>query len=56
MSEELKKGIPKGTVTGKVIFTKDEEEESERIFERILKASGAMKQDESIADWRKQQK
>ncbi len=52
----MKKGIPKGTVTGKVIFTKDEEEESERIFERILKASGAMKQDESIADWRKQQK
>lgn len=52
MSEELKRGIPKAIVTGKVEFTKEEEEQNERDFEKILKEYGVMKENESIKDWK----
>lgn len=50
MSEELKKGIPKGTVVGKVEFTAEEKEKHDRDFEKILKQYGVLKKEQTIKD------
>lgn len=50
MSEELKKGIPKGRVTGKKEFTEEEKEKHDRDFEKILKQYGVLKENQSIKD------
>lgn len=51
MSEELRRGIPKGIPTGeKRIFTEEEKEEADRKLERILKSVGVLKEHESIKD------
>lgn len=48
MSEELKKGIPKGKVIGKVEFTAEEKEKHDDDFEKILKEFGVLKESDSI--------
>lgn len=48
MSEELKKGIPKGIVVGKVEFTAEEKEKHDEDFEKILKGFGVLKENDSI--------
>ena len=48
MSEELKKGIIGGKVTGKKEFTTEEKEKHDRDFEKILKKAGILKENESI--------
>ena len=50
MSEELRRGIPKGTIIGYVEFTEEEKERHKRDFERILREMGVLKEDESIDD------
>lgn len=52
MSEELKKGIPNGTVTGKKIFTEEERKKYDNDFEKILKRCGVLKENQSIKDMR----
>lgn len=45
MSEELKRGILKGRVTGeRKIFTEEEKEKHDRDFEKILKQYGVLKE------------
>lgn len=53
MSEELKKGIPKGIVTGKIEFTPEEKEKHDKAFEKILKQYGVLKENQSIKDMNK---
>lgn len=48
MSEELRKGIIKGVTTGHVEFTKEEKEQHDKDFEKILKHAGVLKENESI--------
>ena len=48
MSEELKKGIPSGRVTGKKEFTQEEKKKYDEDFEKILKKSGILKENQSI--------
>lgn len=50
MSEELKKGIPKGRVTGKKTYTAEEKEKHDKDFEKILKEHGILKENQSIKD------
>ena len=50
MSEELKKGIPKGNVTGKKEFTKEEMDKHDKDFEAILKKAGVLKENQSIKE------
>lgn len=50
MSEELKKGIPKGNVTGKRKFTPEEKEKHDKAFKKILKQYGVLKENQSIED------
>ena len=50
LSEELRRGIPKGTIIGYVEFTEEEKERHKRDFERILREMGVLKEDESIDD------
>lgn len=50
MSEELRKGIPKGRITGHREMTKEEKELADRKFEEILKAAGVLKDNETIKD------
>ena len=50
MSEELKKGIPKGRVTGKKEFTEEERKKHDKDFENILKQYGVLKKNQSIND------
>lgn len=50
MSEELRKGIPKGKVTGKKVFTDEEKEKHDKSLEKILKKSGILKENQSIKD------
>lgn len=50
MSEELKKGIPKGKVTGKKEFTEEERKKYDKDFENILKQHGVLKENQSIND------
>ncbi len=50
MSEELKRGIPKGRITGKKEFTREEIEQHDKNFEKILKQYGVLKDNESIND------
>lgn len=50
MSEELKKGIPKGRVIGKKEFTAEEREKHDRDFEKILREHGVLKDNQSIKD------
>lgn len=50
MSEELKRGIPKGRITGKIVSTDEEKEKHDRDFEKILKEIGVLKEDQSIND------
>ena len=50
-SEELKRGIPKAIPTGEqIVFTKEEKEQHEKDFEKILKEFGVLKENESIKD------
>lgn len=50
MSEELRKGIPKAKVTGKVKSTAEEREKADRDFEKILKQYGVLKEKQTIND------
>ena len=50
MSEELRKGIPKGRITGHREMSREEKEKADRDFEKILKAAGVLKDNESIKD------
>ena len=52
MSEELKKGIPKAIVTGRFESTKEEREQADRDFEKILREAGVLKEGQSIKDMR----
>lgn len=49
-SEELKRGILKGIVTGKKESTPEEREKHDRDFEKILKEYGVLKENQSIKD------
>lgn len=48
MSEELKKGIPKAIVIGKVKSTKEEREKSRKELEKLLREDGILGENESI--------
>lgn len=50
MSEELRRGIPKGRIVGKVEYTEEEKKQHDEDFEKILKKAGVLKEDESIKD------
>lgn len=50
MSEELRRGIPKAIVIGKVESTPEEREQHDRDFEEILKQYGILKENQSIKD------
>lgn len=51
MSEELRRGIPKGRVTGeKKEYTAEEKEKHDKDFEKILKQYGVLKENQSIKD------
>jgi len=50
MSEELKKGIPKAIVTGKVEYTEAEKAQHDKDFEGILKQFGVLKENQSIKE------
>jgi hypothetical protein len=45
MSEELKKGIPKAIVTGKVEFSEEEKERHAKELEKMMKNFGILKAD-----------
>lgn len=51
MSEELKRGIPKATVVGRVEFTEEEKARHNKEFEELLKEMGVLGADESIDDY-----
>lgn len=53
MSDELKKGIPKGIVIGKVEFSEEEKIRHDEDMERILKKIGVLAEDETIEDVKK---
>lgn len=53
MSEELKKGIPKGKVTGKREFSESEKKQNDISFEKILKQYGVLDEKQSIKDMKK---
>ena len=53
MSEELKKGIPKGNVVGKRELTAEEQEKHDSSFEKMLKQYGVLKDEQSIKDIKK---
>lgn len=48
MSDELKKGIPKGRVTGKKEFTEEEKKNHDEEFEKILKRLGVLEENQTI--------
>ena len=48
MSEELRRGIPKASVVGRVEFTPEEEARHKRDFEKILREMGVLGEDEPI--------
>lgn len=48
MSDELKKGIPKGRVTGKKEFTEEEKKKHDEEFEKILKRLGVLEENQTI--------
>jgi hypothetical protein len=50
MSEELKRGIPKAIVVGRVESTVEEREQYDRDFEKMLKELGVLKENQSIKD------
>lgn len=50
MSEELKRGIPKAIVVGKVEYSREEKEQHDRDFEEILKQFGVLAENQSIKD------
>ena len=51
MSEELRRGIPKAIPTGEIVQrTEEEKEQADRDFEKILKAAGVLKENQSIKD------
>lgn len=49
-SEEFVRGIPKAIVMGHIEYTQEEKEKHDRDFEKILKQSGVLKENESIKD------
>ena len=51
MSEELKRGIPKATVIGRVEYTAEEEALHRSECEAILKKMGVLKDGESVKDY-----
>ena len=53
MSEELKRGIPKAIVVGKVTFTEEEKSQFDRDFEHMLKEMGVLKENQPINDMNK---
>lgn len=52
MSEELRRGIPKGRTIGRVEYTAEEKEQHKRDFEKILREAGVLKEGQSIKDMR----
>lgn len=50
MSEELRRGIPKGRTIGQVEYTEEEREKHDRDFEKILREAGVLKEGQSIKD------
>lgn len=50
MSEELRRGIPKGRTTGRFKSTKEEREQADKDFEKILREAGVLKEGQSIKD------
>lgn len=50
MSEELKRGIPKAIIVGKVNRTAEEREQYQKGFEKMLKEMGVLKESQSIKD------
>lgn len=50
MSEELRRGIPKGRTVGRVKMTEEEREKYDRDFEKILREAGVLKEGQSIKD------
>lgn len=52
MSEELRRGIPKGITIGYREVSEEERKKSDEEFEKILKRVGVLKPDESIKDMR----
>lgn len=55
MSEELKRGIPKGRITGRRELTDEEREKADHDFEIILKKIGVLKEGQSIKDLKKKE-
>lgn len=51
MSEELRKGIPKATVIGRVEFSEEEKARHRRECEAMLKEMGILEENESIEDY-----
>ena len=50
MSEELRRGIPKATVIGRVEYTEEDISRRKKDCEAILKEIGVLKEGESIDD------
>ena len=50
MSEELRRGIPKATITGRVEFTEEEKARHKQQCEEILKEMGVLGENDSIDD------
>jgi len=45
VSEELKRGIPKAFITGRIEFTEEEKKENDIAFEKVLKEYGVLNDD-----------
>ena len=50
MSEELRRGIPKATIVGRIEFTDEEKARNRMDCEAILKEMGVLAENESIDD------
>ncbi len=55
MSEELERGILKGTIIGKVEFTEEEKKQNDEKCENLLKRLGVLEENESIQDFKVKQ-
>lgn len=53
MSEELRKGILKPIVTGRIKFTAEEKRNHDEMCEQHLRHIGVLKDDKSIRDMKK---
>ena len=50
MSEELRRGIPKATVVGRIEYTAEEVSRHKKECEAILRAMGVLEEGQSIDD------